>query len=46
MVVPLPGPDEVLLERPSAEEAQATAVGLASAAVPPDGFAEVPRLLL
>jgi hypothetical protein len=41
MVVPLPGPDEVLLERPSAEEAQATAVGLASAAAHPDRLTEV-----
>jgi hypothetical protein len=46
MVVPLPGPDEVLLERPSAEEAQATAVGLASAAAHPDGLTEVQRVLL
>ncbi len=46
MVVPLPGPDEVLLERPTAEEAQATAVGLASAAAHPDGLTDVQRVLL
>ncbi len=46
MVVPLPGPDEVLLDRPTADEAQATAVGLASAAAHPDGLTDVQRVLL
>jgi hypothetical protein len=46
MVVPLPGPGEVLLERPTAEEAEAIAVGLASAAAPPGGLTEVQRVLL
>jgi hypothetical protein len=46
MVVPLPGPEEVLLERPSAEEAQATAIGLASASAHPDGLSDIQRVLL
>src|SRR5262245_45416042 len=46
MVVPLPGPGEVLLERPSADESHAIAVGLASAAAPPSGLTDVQRVLL
>jgi hypothetical protein len=46
MVVPLPGPDEILLERPTAEESQAIAVGMASAAAPPGGLTDVQRVLL
>ncbi|HET8621683.1 MAG TPA: hypothetical protein VFM27_22130 [Acidimicrobiales bacterium] len=46
MPVPLPGPDEVLLTRPSAEEAQAVAVGLAAAAAHPDGLTDLQRILL
>ena len=46
MPVPLPGPDEVLLTRPSAEEAQALAVAMASSAAPPGGLTDVQRVLL
>jgi hypothetical protein len=46
MVVPLPGPGEELLERPSADEAQAIAVGTASAAAPPAGLTDVQRVLI
>lgn len=46
MPVPLPGPEDVLLSRPSAAEAQAVAVGLASVAAPPAGLTDVQRVLL
>ena len=46
MPVPLPGPDDVLLTRPSAAEAQAVAVGLASVAAPAGGLTDVQRVLL
>ncbi|HET6954837.1 MAG TPA: hypothetical protein VFI47_31035 [Acidimicrobiales bacterium] len=46
MVVPLPGPDEVLLERPSADEARSFVVGTASAAAPPGGLTDLQRVLI
>ena len=46
MPVYLPGPDEVLLTRPSAEETQAIAVGVAAAAAPPGGLTGLQRVLL
>jgi len=42
----LPGPDEVLLTRPSAEEAEAIAVGVAAAAAPAGGLTDLQRVLL
>ena len=46
MPVPLPGPDNVLLEPPDAAEAQATAIGVASAVAPPSGLTDVQRVLI
>ena len=46
MPVYLPGPDEVLLTRPSAEEAEAIAVGVAAAAAPAGGLTDLQRVLL
>ncbi|HEX6423823.1 MAG TPA: hypothetical protein VFZ79_10105 [Acidimicrobiales bacterium] len=46
MPVPLPSPADELLERPSAAEAQAIAVGTASAAAPPGGLTDVQRVLI
>ena len=46
MPVPLPGPDEVNLDRPTAAEAQCVANGLASAAAHPDGLTDLQRVLL
>lgn len=46
MVVPLPTPGDELLERPSAEETRAIAVGTASAVAPPGGLTDVQRVLI
>lgn len=46
MPVPLPSPADELLERPDAAEAQAIAVGTASAAAPPGGLTDVQRVLI
>jgi hypothetical protein len=44
--VALPGPDTVLLEPPGPDEAQFTAMGVASAAAPPGGLTDVQRVLI
>jgi hypothetical protein len=44
--VPFPGPNEVLLEPPSAEEVALTARGVAAAAAPASGLTELQRVLL
>ena len=44
--VPLPDESTVLLTRPTAEEAQLTAEGVAAAAADPGGLTEVQRMLL
>jgi hypothetical protein len=46
MPVALPGPDDVLLSPPDADEVTLTARGVASAAAPAGGLTEVQRLLL
>ena len=45
-VVPLPGPDRVLLTPPDAAEARGTARGVASAAAPPGGLTDLQRIVL
>ena len=46
MPVALPGPDDVLLEPPAADEVALTARGVASAAAPATGLTELQRILL
>jgi hypothetical protein len=46
MPVPLPGPDDVLLTPPDADEVQRTACGVASAVAPPTGLTDLQRILL
>ena len=46
MVIPLPGPDEVRLTRPDADEVAATARGIASVVAPAGGLTDLQRVLL
>src|SRR6516162_6722916 len=46
MAVPLPKPDEVLLQPPTSVEAQLTAQGIATAASPAGGLTDLQRVLL
>src|SRR5678815_5540323 len=46
MVVPLPSPEDEERARPTAQQAQAVAVGLASGAAPPAGLTGLQRVLL
>src|SRR5438445_10919520 len=46
MPVPLPGPDTLVLTRPDADEVEAAARGVASAAAPSSGLTELQRILI
>ena len=46
MPVPLPGPDTLVLARPDADEVEAAARGVASAAAPSSGLTEFQRILI
>src|ERR1700738_1606625 len=46
MPVPLPGPDTLVLTRPDADEVDAAARGVASAAAPSSGLTEFQRILI
>src|SRR5439155_10188699 len=46
MPVPLPGPDTLVLTRPDADEVEAVARGVASAAAPSSGLTEFQRILI
>src|SRR3989442_475044 len=46
MPVPLPGPDTLVLTRPDADEVEAAARGVASAAAPSSGLTEFQRILI
>jgi hypothetical protein len=46
MPVPLPGPDTLVLTRPDADEVEAAARGVASAAAPSGGLTEFQRILI
>src|SRR5437588_4307240 len=46
MPVPLPGPDTLVLTRPDADEVEAAARGVASAAAPSNGLTEFQRILI